>query len=93
MLTDDSLQPSTSLLHVNSNVDNFYESLVQHALQAEADAQQPMDTMSIPDLEDVEVDDNPEILLMSHDSSGTPMILGTVILTLIEFPISKGLSS
>ena len=59
-------------------MNNFYESLVQQTLQAERDAQDLTSSMSFPDLEDVEVDENPDILLMSHDSSGTPIILGTV---------------
>ena len=79
VVVNDNVPISVNLSQVdNPAVENFYDSLVQRALQAETDAQRtPGENLLIENI-DLEVNANPDVLLMSHDAAGTPVILGTV---------------
>ena len=86
VVVDDSAPVSTVLSRVGIQIeDNLYESLVQRMLQAETYAQSTLSESLFVEEETVEVNNDPDVLLMSHDAAGTPIILGTVSTTINKY--------
>ena len=78
VLIDDVTPVLTSTHQLLPGASHVLSPLLQRHRQAETDAQAGNAGPRLPEEPLLEVDNAPEVLLMSHDVSGTPIIMGTV---------------